>query len=290
MVTRLAPERADAWLRLGCRKYAGRWVSEPQAAAERAESDAQRQADVRWGPRLKQWWLAWLADKDHRAEAEETLAEALEPRAVPSIQKLFASGTPDQQVVAVRLLRHIDSAEASRGLAQLAAKGRSSEVRALASLSLTRRDPNEAIDPLIKLMRTPMIVDVTPGQGPNAVSTLRVEDEQAILNKVYKQRTVRIPAVAAAPTRPNPFGFILAAVPPRRNQTTQQQLQRDVRTFQARNSSREDVNTSARIALTQITGHDLGPDPDTWRLLVDGPARLRVRPRHSAQESLQSHL
>ena len=46
-VTRLDPNRADAWARLGCRKVGSRWLSEAQVAAEQAEADAQKQANQR---------------------------------------------------------------------------------------------------------------------------------------------------------------------------------------------------------------------------------------------------
>ena len=48
-VTRIDPNRADAWARLGCRKFGGRWLSETQVAAEQAEAEIQKQANVRWG-------------------------------------------------------------------------------------------------------------------------------------------------------------------------------------------------------------------------------------------------
>src|SRR4051794_24734988 len=44
-VTRLDPTREAAWKRLGYKKQGGRWVTDTQLAAERAEGEAQRKAD-----------------------------------------------------------------------------------------------------------------------------------------------------------------------------------------------------------------------------------------------------
>src|SRR5262249_13088941 len=149
-VTRLNPGRADAWIRLGCRKYRGRWMNEAEVAAEKAEADAQKQADAAWTPRLKQWWKAHLAEPDlvRRAASEHALADPLEPRAVRPTRSLFSAGTPDQQPVAARLLTRIDAPDASRELARLTARGCTPEVRRAAAEALARRGPSEVLDPL----------------------------------------------------------------------------------------------------------------------------------------------
>jgi hypothetical protein len=259
-VTRIAPDRADAWLKLGFRKSGGRWISESQLAAERVEADAQRQADARWTPRLKQWWKDWLADKDHRPDRENALADTLEPRAVPTIRTLFLEGTATQQRVAAQLLDRIDSPEATQELARLATRPRSPEVRQEATQALVRRDPGEVIEPLIGLMHAPMDVNVTRGQGRDVVAELRVEDEQAVLRKIYVQRNVRVQS-----GRTNP-GFLAPALAPRMTtRTAQQQLSRDLRTVAGRNAARGMINDSASVVLAEITGEDLGPEPESWR-------------------------
>src|SRR5262249_37390844 len=47
-VTRLAPGRKEAWVRLGYRKDGRLWKTEAQIAAERAEAEAQQRADEYW--------------------------------------------------------------------------------------------------------------------------------------------------------------------------------------------------------------------------------------------------
>src|SRR5262249_4592125 len=95
-VVRLDPSRDAAWKRLGCRKQNGRWVAEAQIAAERAELDAQKQADKKWVPLLERY-RSWLATKDKAAEAKQALAAVTETRAVPAVFQTFGTGNADQQ-------------------------------------------------------------------------------------------------------------------------------------------------------------------------------------------------
>jgi hypothetical protein len=263
-VTRIDPNRSDAWARLGCRKVGGRWLSEAQIAGEQAEANAQKRANERWVMRLKQWWKEWLADRDHRAESEAALGRELEPRAVPTIRALFDQGTTDQQLVAVSMYDRIDSPAATGDLSRFATMDRHPEVRQRAVEALTRRDPKEVIEPLISLMRAPMEVSVAPVPGGNGATELQVEDEQAILRKFYFQNNVTIPA-PRGPVGPINFGFLGPVLNRGNNRTAQQQLARDLGTVARRNDVRQRINESARAVLTEITGQDQGPEQESWR-------------------------
>ena len=72
-MTRLDPGRDAAWIRLGCKKQAGRWVTEAQLEAEKTEAEAQQKADRYWKPLLVKW-RGWLGDKARRDDAEKALA------------------------------------------------------------------------------------------------------------------------------------------------------------------------------------------------------------------------
>ncbi len=54
-MTRLDPGRELAWKRLGYKKHEGRWATDAQVAAARAELEAQKQADRTWKPLLEKW-------------------------------------------------------------------------------------------------------------------------------------------------------------------------------------------------------------------------------------------
>jgi hypothetical protein len=187
-VTRLDPARESAWKHMGYKKYNGRWMTESRIAADRAEAEAQRQADRRWRPLLERW-LGWLGEKARRAEAEVHLAEVSDPRAVPAIWAVFGSGNSAQQRVAAGLLAQVDGAVASRALVALAVRGKSPEVRRVAAQVLARRDPREFIDALIDMVRRPLKFEVRPVGGPGSPGVLFVEGERYNVRRIYATPT-----------------------------------------------------------------------------------------------------
>ena len=184
---RLDPARDAAWRRLGYVKHEGRWATDAQLAAERADADAQKAADRKWRPLLERW-KDQLARPTQRDEAEASLLAVTDPRAVPSVLKVFAGREADQPR-AVRLLGQVDSAAASRALATLAAFSPSAEVRRAATESLRRRDPREYASLLILLMNKPIRYEVKPVAGPGSPGVLFVEGEKANLSRLYQPRS-----------------------------------------------------------------------------------------------------
>jgi hypothetical protein len=266
-VTRLDPGRADAWLRLGCRRYYGRWMTDAEVAAVAAEADAQKRADAQWVPRLKDWWRALLAEADRarRAEAEAALDEALEPRAVRPIRSLFAAGTPSQQLAAVRLLDRIDSPESSAELARLTGQGRTDEVRRGAAFAVSRRDPNEVVAPLLDQLREPIKVALLAEPSPVSPGLATFEDETTVLRKFYVDR---VAPVMFAVGGGRGAGLALAvqcalATPP--PASAAQRMGRDLRAAEARNVARVRTNDSVIAALRLVTGDDQGDEPGSWK-------------------------
>jgi hypothetical protein len=190
-VTRLDPRRAEAWKKLGFSRHNGRWTTDEQRAAARAEAAAQAKADRHWRPTLAQW-KADLHDPAKRAAAESALAGVTDPRAVPAVCKVFGLGPEADQARGVQLLGQIESPAASRALAALAVFGKSAEVRRVATETLRRRDGREFTDMLIGLVRKPIQFEVKPVGGPGSPGVLFVEGEQYNVRRIY-----------AAPTPPN---------------------------------------------------------------------------------------
>jgi hypothetical protein len=294
-VTRLAPQRSEAWHRLGCQSYHGRWLNPEQLAAERAEDQAQNQADHHWQPILEKWKKELVAYSPLRERAVSTLARITDPRAVPSIRRVLGHGSADQQALAVAILGPIDCPSSSHALAALALYGRSPEVHAAAIQVLKRRDPRDFVDALIGLLRRPLAYEVRPVGPHDEPRILVVEGSQTRARRIYK-----VPQVVA----PNPFGPGYIAAEPATGRTkligpnpllqflrespmkqlrdlaaydqqaaqcmwrahlgTQQVLERDVRAIQRTNTRREWSNVMVASILTEITGERLGPDPDAW--------------------------
>ena len=185
-VVRLEPGREAAWKRLGYRKEKGRWVSDEQLAADRAEAHAQRQADHKWRPLLEKAW-AHRNDRspERREEAQATLASIHDSRAVPVVWSIFGRGDSARQAEAVNILSRIDGPAASRALAVLAVFGRDAEVRRASSETLPRRDAREFADLLVALLRDPVKYEVKPVAGPGIAGELLVKGTAANVKRLY---------------------------------------------------------------------------------------------------------
>jgi hypothetical protein len=185
-VTRLDPARDDAWKRLGCQKHRGRWMRPEDIAAAVHESDAQRRADLHWHPLLERWRVE-LGDPDpaRRAAAEQSLEDVSDPRAVPSVCKAFARGSPERQALAVRLLRQIDAPSALQALALLAVSGLSEPIRRDATATLAASDPRDFMDVLIGMLHDPIHYEIKPVAGPGSTGELLVEGARFNLRRLY---------------------------------------------------------------------------------------------------------
>jgi len=155
--TEADPRRGQAWEHLGYRKHKGRWMNQAQIDAEIAEIEAQRHADHHWGPLLSRW-KAWLAVRTKRDDAEARLATVNDPRAVPSIWKVFGQRNAADEPRAANLLSGIDSPLATRGLVVLAVFGDSKEARRCAAAAVPLRDPREVIPTLIDTLQSRLVL------------------------------------------------------------------------------------------------------------------------------------
>jgi Pretoxin HINT domain len=183
-VTRLDPSREHAWKRLAYKRHGARWMTDAQADAEKAEADAQKQADKTWRPLIDKY-RAMLDQPAGRDEAESALSAITDPRAVPSILGTFAFGRHPDPLRAVQLLGQIDSPSASKALAALAVFPKAPAVRRAAVETLQRRDPRDFVSLWIALIRKPTRYEIKPVKGPGSPGELFVEGQKANLRRVY---------------------------------------------------------------------------------------------------------
>lgn len=183
-VTRLDPKRADAWTRLGFIRGKGRWVTPAQLAREEAERKLQTEGTARWAPRLESIKRR-LGVKGSVEEARRELAEIHDPRVIPALWKILATGRPEHQRLAVQVLGQIDSPAAAEPLVLLAVGAKDPETRRAAGETLAGRDAREAIGPLVERIRTPVKYEVVGNEGPGGRKTLRVEGEAYTLDRGY---------------------------------------------------------------------------------------------------------
>jgi hypothetical protein len=183
-VIRLDPAREHAWKRLGYKKHDGRWITDAQSVAEKAELDAQKAADKVWRPRIDHY-KSMLDRPANRDEAEAALAEITDPRAVPAVVSAFAKGRDVDQRRAVQLLGQIDSPAASKTLAALAVYAKSAEIRRVAIETLKGRDPRDFVGLWISLIHQPIKYTVKPVGGPGSPGAIEIEGDTARLQRRY---------------------------------------------------------------------------------------------------------
>ncbi len=185
-VVRLDPKREHAWKALGCRKVSGRWLTDAQVAAEKAEAALQREADRHWLAALDSWKDELRSKRDEvRAEAERNLGEVTEPRAVPAVILVFFVRKDPNKRRGVQLLGQIDDPRASRALAFLALHDESGELRGMAGRALATRDPREYAGVLVQAFQDPIRYEVRPVGGPGSPGALFVEGKQVNLVRTY---------------------------------------------------------------------------------------------------------
>jgi hypothetical protein len=182
-VTRLDPDNRAAWKKLGCRLYRGRWQSEEQIATQEAEFKAQAEADRHWGPRLARW-KSRLLDPTSQAEATRDLSQVREPRAVPSIVRVF-DGAPRWQRWAVYLLGRIDSPGSAQALASLAVRGVDEAVRETAIDRLRPFDPRAYVGLLINWVGQPTRYEVVGSWSGRNETTVLIDTPGAEIERHY---------------------------------------------------------------------------------------------------------
>ncbi len=181
----LDPHKEATWKHLGYIKHHGRWMNHEQIAAEEHELQAQKHADRHWGPLLHKWGNE-LGVRLRRAEAEANLAKISDPRAVPTIVRLFSESSPPWQELAVRLLGQIDAAAATTSLAMLAVESNVDEVRQAAARALKGREPRDYGESLINLIHTPVTYQVQPVAGPGSRGALVIDSPRFRITRTYE--------------------------------------------------------------------------------------------------------
>jgi tetratricopeptide (TPR) repeat protein len=185
MAVQYDPSRDAAWKHLGYLKRQGRWMTRDRIAVLEQEATAQRKADKYWETLLRKW-KADLRETKRRQDAEESLAKVSDPRAVPSIVRGFAGGTPEDQLRASALLKGIEAPEATKELARLAVLSEPEKVRESAIEALKNREPRDFVGFLIAMIPIPVEYKVQPVRGPGSQGALLIDTPRFTMLRTYE--------------------------------------------------------------------------------------------------------
>jgi hypothetical protein len=178
------PHNDATWRHLGYIRHDGRWMSHEQIAAAEHEATEQKHADRHWEPLLREW-AGQLDDPTHRDSAEKAFDQIHDPRAVPSIVRLFADKSSAGEVFATRLLSQIDSPAATRELGALSILGDTATIRHDAALALQGREPRDYAETIVNLVHTPWTYEAQPPAGPGTQGLLVVDSPRFHLTRSY---------------------------------------------------------------------------------------------------------
>jgi tetratricopeptide (TPR) repeat protein len=279
---RLDPENEEAWLRLGRRRHDGRWLTGEEIAAEAEEAAEQSRADDLWSPRLS------ALRTDLRLgrlgpEARKSLTSIVDPRAVPSIERVFGSEKSFDQAWRLWLLSCIDAPESSRAIAAVLVKTRDAMVRAAAVRVLAARDPRAYLGFLINQMREPThYISQQAREGENGV--LLVDTPEATVVREYDPTTVRRMTISPILGSRSAGSWALWS-------PAEHRMANDARAIDIQN--RQVILDNVRIArsLRELTGQPFQFDRDQWAAwwsdqLGYRPPQVESHPKPLAYESV----
>jgi hypothetical protein len=209
-VVRLDRKREGAWKKLGYKKSGNGWAKPEQISAAKTEAEQQKLANKRWKPILEKHRESLLSkDPGRRTRAETALGQITDPRAVPAVWDVLASGDQRCQMKALQVLGQIDGPAASRAVAALALFSPSPDVRGQAIETAVRRDPRDFLDSLLTLIHRPFRYQVKPLSGPGSEGGLFVDGERFNIRRLYQLAPVdpsRLPERMFSPDVPfSPF-------------------------------------------------------------------------------------
>jgi Pretoxin HINT domain len=192
MAVHLDPSRDTSWRNLGYVRHNGRWTTPEQAATDEREEHEQRMANRLWEPLLRKW-KNWLGDpsSSRRSEAAKRLSSVTDPRAVPSILKVFSTtGRAGDETALLQLLTQIDKPSSSLGLAKLAATTRSPSVRLAAIDVLKTRPRRDYVGQLVSMIHGKIEHAIVPVNGPGSTGTLVLDTQRVRMVLNYEAPTV----------------------------------------------------------------------------------------------------
>jgi hypothetical protein len=304
-VVRLDPRRDAAWRKLGLKKSGGRWLTDEQLAEENEQRKAEKVWAPRLRKLHKDIHGTGGAKK--RDEAQAALDAITDAHVIPSVYREFSRGQLDQTIL-IQILAQIEKPLSSKVLAMLTVYGSTPVVRRQATEILRGRPVNHFLELLVGLMSDPLKYEVRPVGGPGSPGVLFVEGQRFNVSRYYApppppditpgpgdiisvnqygmptilrptgvgvttpvrgvpgSKTVLQSTTIEQYAEISPLHLMMEAQ--RAAAMAQTQLEADVRSINAINRERKQLNDLVIAVAKDATGKDRGNTPQEWRQAI----------------------
>ncbi|MCI0334875.1 MAG: HINT domain-containing protein [Planctomycetes bacterium] len=149
IVLMMQPQQPDAAKGLGLRPYQGQLLTKDQIEKAKLEQKSIKEAERKWGPKLKQIKLA--LEHGEAAERESALREleaVRDPHAMALVEQMFAGANTDIALLIVEMYAREAEQQSTEALARLAVQAKDAAVREKAAGELRYR-PMESYVPVL---------------------------------------------------------------------------------------------------------------------------------------------
>jgi hypothetical protein len=250
----LAPNHAAVRARLGHVRVGDLWLDEDEVRQGRERAREAREALKKYSPLLAEIRDSLAASKLRRDVAVERLKEIDDPATIPAMELVLSAASEDGALLVVEALAAMPAPEASLSLARHALFAESADVRDAAVDKLKKRDFHSFAPALLDLMRTPwqarMNVVRSPGNRLLYRHAFYSEDQErgrlAVFDHVFNTSGDNHKALSQASA-----------------QATAQGVTRQV-ALENTNDSLAKFNRRICELLAEVTGKELGNDPEAW--------------------------
>jgi hypothetical protein len=153
----MQPGQPEAVKGLGLRKYQGSLLTKAEVEQAKKETRLIREAERKWGPKLKQIKLALSQDDAAGRQAALDELEAIrDPPALPLVEKMFADGSTDAALLVVEMYARDAAQQSTDALVRLAIHAHDAAVREKAASELRYRPMESYMPALIGALAAPI--------------------------------------------------------------------------------------------------------------------------------------
>ena len=195
----MQPENLLAREALGYTRVGNEWISPKELEKLAADAQFAKESEDLFGAQIRQ--LAGAYGSDNWQKALEMLSEIEDPKAVPTVESVFANPNPELASAGIDWLNKVDSVSASQALARFALFHPVNSVRSQAAEKLADRPLHDFVPDLLKMLSGPVSMMVVPVwaedgtlQGYRQAFTQEKFDQQntMVLDRGFRSDPIRV--------------------------------------------------------------------------------------------------